>query len=197
MTSVRQLVVVSDATSTAIQALRGEVYRFVLRRVGNEAAAEDIVQEALVRAYSRLATLEDPAKARSWLYQIIRHAVIDHYRAKRPTEPIPDDLLSPDAEQEDRARRELAGCLAPLLDDLPETYREALRLADFEGATQQAVADRLGLSLSGAKSRVQRGRALLGEALANCCRVEVDRRGSVVGYEPVGTCNCCSDHCGT
>ena len=59
-----------------------------------------------------------------------------------------------------------------------------MRLSEIEGLQQQEVADRLGLSLSGAKSRIQRGRALLKGVLERCCHFEFDRRGNVMGYEP-------------
>jgi RNA polymerase sigma-70 factor (ECF subfamily) len=70
-----------------------------------------------------------------------------------------------------------------LLDELPHPYRQALRLAEFEGATQREVASRLELSLSGAKSRVQRARKMLRGILFECCRIELDRRGGVLDYE--------------
>ena len=198
MTRSLPLAVVAEATTPApVQAYRDELYRFVLKRVRDEAAAEDIVQEALAKAYASRGTLKEPSRLRPWLYQIIRHAVIDHYRGRRPMEPVPDDLLPADAGGEScQAGRELAGCLAPLLDGIPAAYREALRLADVEGVTQRDVAARLGLSLSGAKSRVQRARRMLRDLLLACCRVEQDSRGIVVAYEPLGKCDCCKGSCG-
>jgi RNA polymerase sigma-70 factor (ECF subfamily) len=196
MTHNLPLVAAAEATPVPVQAYRDELYRFVLKRVRDEAAAEDIVQEALVRAYARRWTLQEPSRLRSWLYQIVRNTVIDHYRGKRPSEPVPDDLVEDAGEEGCQAGRELAGCLGPLIDGLPAPYREALRLADLEGVTQQDVAGRLGLSLSGAKSRVQRARGMLHDALLSCCQVEQDRRGAVVAYERVGACDCCQGSCG-
>ncbi len=144
----------NNTEATAWQAHRDALYRFVLQRVSDEAAAEDIVQEVLVKAYTRQGTLKEPSKLRSWLYQITRNAIIDYFRSQRPSVAVPDELIHEATREEDnRARRELARCLVPLLDKLPEPYRQALRLAEFEGATQREVASRLGLSLSGAKSR--------------------------------------------
>jgi RNA polymerase sigma-70 factor (ECF subfamily) len=160
------------------------LYRFVLRRVRDREAAEDIVQEVLVKAYSRQGTLKEPSKLRPWLYQITRNAIVDYYRLRRPAEAVPNNLIHDDIREEgNRAQRELARCLVPLLDELPHPYRQALTLAEFEGATQREVASRLGLSLSGAKSRVQRARKMLRGVLLECCRVELDRRGGVVDYE--------------
>jgi len=64
-----------------------------------------------------------------------------------------------------------------MIEQLPEKYRVAIRLSEVEGA-QQDVADRLGLSLSGAKSRIQRGRLLLKGVLVQCCTFHRDRRGN-------------------
>ena len=136
---------------------------------------------------------------RPWLYQITRNAVIDYYRLQKPSEAVPDELVQEDTREEDnRAPRELARCLVPLLDALPEPYRQALRLAEFEGAKQREVAARLELSLSGAKSRVQRARKMLRDVLLKCCRVQLDRRGGAVDYEEVGEgCDGCSKPSGT
>ena len=183
----------NNTEATAWQVHRDALYRFVLQRVRDQASAEDIVQEVLVKAYTRQGTLKEPSKLRPWLYQITRNAIIDYYRLQKPSEVVPDELIHEDTREEDnRAQWELARCLLPLLDELPEPYRQALRLAEFEGATQREVASRLGLSLSGAKSRVQRARKMLREVLLKCCRVELDRRGGVVDYEVEEGCDGCS-----
>ena len=177
---------------TAVQAHRDELYRFVLKRVGDVAAAEDILQEVWLKACARHASLRHASKLRPWLYQITRNAIVDHYRARRPSVTAPDEWLPYSEPAEDhRAQEELARCLVPLLDQLPAIYRQALQLTEFEGVTQREVASRLGLSLSGAKSRVQRARRMLREALVTCCRVELDRRGAVVDYERNKGCERC------
>ncbi len=76
----------------------------------------------------------------------------------------------------------MACWLKPMIDDLPDKYREALWLTEFEGLTQVELAERLGISVSGAKSRVQRGRSLLRHDLLDCCQFEFDRRGGIIGY---------------
>ncbi len=77
---------------------------------------------------------------------------------------------------------ELAGCLRPMIDRLDTTYREALVLVELDRLTHRAAAERLGLSLSGMKSRVQRGRRRLKRLLRECCIIELDRRHRVVDY---------------
>ncbi|HEX8322040.1 RNA polymerase sigma factor SigZ [Longimicrobium sp.] len=167
---------------------REQLFRFVQRRVEDHATAEDIVHDVLVRAYQKRDTLRGGQKFEPWLYQIARNAVIDHYRARRPTEELPADLAEAEGERSDAARRELAECIHPLVDALPEHYRDAVRLSELHGLTQQETARRLGLSLSGAKSRVQRARRRLEEMLLACCRVEFDGRGAIVDYESPDGC---------
>ena len=82
-----------------------------------------------------------------------------------------------------------------MIRSLPDGYWEAVQLAEVEGLPQQAVADRLGLSLSGAKSRIQRGRAMLKDALDQCCHFEFDSRGNMMDYDPKPDRKVCRD-CG-
>jgi RNA polymerase sigma-70 factor (ECF subfamily) len=75
-------------------------------------------------------------------------------------------------------------------------YREAVTLTDLEGVTQADAAGRVGVSLSGMKSRVQRGRRQLKAVLEACCRVDLDSRGGILAYEPrkdqsCGQCETC------
>jgi RNA polymerase sigma-70 factor (ECF subfamily) len=76
---------------------------------------------------------------------------------------------------------------------LPEPYRDAVVLTELEGLTQRELANRLGISLSGAKSRVQRGRAQLKQMLDECCTFEFDRRGKVIDCTPRAKTGC--DEC--
>lgn len=171
------------------QEYRSQLFRFVLRRVEDQDTAEDIVHDVLVRAYQKRDTLRNGQKFEQWLYQITRNAVIDHYRARRPSASLPMDLAHPDEPTSGGARRELAECMQPLVEALPAHYQKAVLLSEFEGLTQQETADRLGLSLSGAKSRVQRARKLLEGKLLACCRIEFDARGAIVDYESKGGCD--------
>ena len=89
-------------------------------------------------------------------------------------------------------------CVRPMIERLPEPYREALLLSEMEGMTQSAVAERLGISTSGAKSRVQRGREQLKAMILQCCHVDLDRRGNVLEYRQREDCRCCQErHEGT
>ncbi len=156
---------------------------FIRRRVRNEALADDLAQETLLKVYRSRATLRDDTKLEAWLYQIARGTIIDHYRRQRPQVELPASLAgeSPDEIQALRAR--VLVSMRRFLEELPEAYREPVRLAELEGLPLARIALRLGLSLTAVKSRVRRGRARLRKKLQDCCRFEFDRLGQVIGYE--------------
>jgi RNA polymerase sigma-70 factor (ECF subfamily) len=178
----------NDTITDLWQAYHARLHRFIQQRVGEAAVADDILQEVFLRVLTRIETLSDQQKLQSWLYQITRHAIIDYYRTLQTWHSLPDGLMAPAPDEAAQARQELAQCLLPLLQCLPDTYRDALRLSEIEGLPLKHVAAEQGLSLSGAKSRIQRGRALLRAVLARCCQLAFDHRGTVVEYAPSGAC---------
>jgi RNA polymerase sigma-70 factor (ECF subfamily) len=105
----------------------------------------------------------------------------------KATPELPEMSYMPE-DRFDDVVSELIPCIQEMIDDLPADYRQALILTEYEGLTQKELAQRLGISLSGAKSRVQRAREKLKIMLLNCCHFEFDRLGRVVDYEP----HCCS-----
>lgn len=177
------------------KALRASLLAFVRARVENDATAEDIVQDVFLRGLVGRHELRDSDRFQAWLYRIARNAVIDHYRTRRPMADLPDNLAA--EEPGAGVIEELAGCMLPCMARLPETYREAIQLSEIEGLTLRETGSRLGLSLSGAKSRVQRGRAKLLESMKACCAFERDSRGNVMGRTPLSpsgcTCGCDAD----
>jgi RNA polymerase sigma-70 factor (ECF subfamily) len=133
--------------------------------------------------------LKDPARLQRWIYLIARNAIIDHYRTRKETVEVPETLAA-EQEPESDEMEELKTSFRRMIYNLPKPYREALVLMEFEGRTQQELADRLGISLSGAKSRVQRGREQLKDMLHACCTFEFDRRGKVIDCNPRAKAKC-------
>jgi RNA polymerase sigma-70 factor (ECF subfamily) len=160
-----------------------KLHGFIQSRVGDPSTADDILQDVFTRIHSRIDTLRNANKIRSWIYQITRNAIIDHYRAHRATEALPETLVAVEAEPSDQARQEIARCLVPMIQALPETYRQTMMMSEIEGLTQKQVAEKQGISVSGAKARVQRGRAKLRDMLLDCCQFQFDHRGRVMDYE--------------
>ena len=158
--------------------------QFIRSRVADRAAADDILQDVFLKVQKKLGQLDDPSKLQSWLYLIARNAVIDYYRAKKPTTEIPDSLPAEENGNSDPELNGLKTAFRRMVYSLPDPYRDAVVLTEFEGLSQKELAQRLGISLSGAKSRVQRGRAQLKQMLLDCCQFEFDRRGSVIDCNP-------------
>jgi RNA polymerase sigma-70 factor (ECF subfamily) len=163
--------------------------QFIRARVNDPATAEDLLQDVFVKIQARLDQLKDPARLQSWIYLIARNAIIDHYRSRKEMVEVPE-TLAVDSEPTNVETEELKAAFLRMIYSLPEPYREALVLTELEGLTQPQLAERLGLSLSGAKSRVQRGRQQLKERLHECCTFEFDRRGKVISCEPRTKAGC-------
>jgi RNA polymerase sigma-70 factor (ECF subfamily) len=167
--------------------LGNRVRTFVSRRVNDSHAAADITQDVMLKVQSQLDALPQEDKLPAWVFAVASNAIIDHYRARAVRDHADISEIEPidDATEDERqaAIRDLKPCLMRMVEQLPEPYREAMKLADFEGLTQQEIADRTGVSLSGAKSRVQRARKQMREMILDCCYVERDGRGNVIDYE--------------
>ena len=161
---------------------------FTLSRVSDPDDADDILQDVFVKLHTRIDTLRDEDRLAAWLYQIARNTIADHYRARGQTIAVPDTLAVEDEPFESDASGRIAASLKTMVAGLPDRYREAVTLSELEGLPQHEVARRLGLSLSGAKSRVQRGRGMLREALLDCCHFEFDREGRMIDYTPRPDC---------
>jgi len=167
----------------------GKLGQFIRARVADPATAEDIQQDVFVKIQKRLDQLQDPAKLEGWIYLIARNSIIDHYRTRKRTVELSEALpAEPDAH--DGEIEDLKASFRRMIHSLPEPYREAIVLTELEGLKQQELADRLGISLSGAKSRVQRGRAHLKQMLDDCCAFEFDRRGKVIDCTPRANAGC-------
>lgn len=162
---------------------------FVARRVRAEADVDDVVQDIFLRMQRGLGGLRDEERFGPWVYQLARSAVADHRRraARHPLadgEPPEEEVPGPEDEVEGDVESALATYVAPFIAMLPSPYREALTLTELEGLTQKDAAAMLGVSVSGMKSRVQRGRRQLRKALEECCHIALDGRGRVVSCEP-------------
>ncbi len=182
----------SDCTEYIWKEYHDKLHGFILSRVSDAAAADDILQDVFLRILSRIDTLNDCDKLQSWIYQITRNANIDHYRKQKKTAELPAALSAMEDELSDEIGKNINSCLLPMVESLSEPYREAVMLSEIQGKTQKEVAEEQGISLSGAKSRVQRGRAMVKEMMFGCCQFEFDKRGNVIDYErkPGSDCDC-------
>ena len=168
---------------------------FILERVPDEPSAEDILQDVFLKIHTHIGGLRESDKLRSWIYQIARNAITDFYRRDKFTPELQEVPYVP-KDPFDDVVSDLLPYVKKLVDDLPYDYRQALLLTEYEGLTQKELAERLGISISGAKSRVQRAREKVKQMLLNCCHFQFDRLGRIIDYEP--NCDCCvNQECAT
>ena len=178
-----------------VTGLRG----FLARRVP-ASDVDDVTQDVLIRLHRAAPDLAAARHPEAWIHTVARRAVADYYRSRRPAPAALDvERLPATADTEPASTAEFDGehgiheevlsWLRPLAETLPASYRDPLVMADFEGRKQKQVAETLGLSLSGAKSRIQRARVMLGEALRRCCDVEFGPGGRAVDFRRKA-CDC-------
>jgi RNA polymerase sigma-70 factor (ECF subfamily) len=177
----------ADARS-AHRELEVRLRPFVARRV-SEPDVDDVLQDVFLRMQRGLVDLRDQDRFGPWLYRVARSAIGDHrrMRARHPLadgEPPEGAVDTPDSDADSTVEHALSLAVTPFIAMLPEPYREALTLTELEGKTQREAALTLGVSLSGMKSRVQRGRERLRRMLEDCCEIALDVRGRVVACAP-------------
>ncbi|MCX7814808.1 MAG: sigma-70 family RNA polymerase sigma factor [Tepidimonas ignava] len=193
MTRPRRPPLQSDYTCVvrAWHAHERELRRHLLRHVGDEALAQDLVQEVFVRALRAGRDFCELRQPRAWLFQVARNTLVDWARRQRPSEPLPqDDAALPatlaDGDDDTSPVDALADCLEAVLATLPAADADILRRCDLEGMTQAAYAAQHGLSVPGAKSRLQRARRRLAEALTRQCGVRFERERVCCVVPPPG-----------
>ena len=184
----------SALDTTSWQAIATRLRPFIVRRVASEADAEDVLQEVLLRMHRGLSSLADDERLTAWMYRIARNAIADQLRMRlrhplshqgSDEEGFASDPEGSEERRDHEVSSELAGSLGLFIARLPSPYREAVTLTELEGLTQKEAAQRLGISLSGMKSRVQRGRAKIRHMLEACCAIALDARGRPVACAPL------------
>ncbi|WMX15892.1 MULTISPECIES: RNA polymerase sigma factor SigZ [unclassified Aureispira] len=183
-------------TLIAWNKINARLTNFVLGKVKDKDLTNDIVQDVFLKVFTKIDTLKDNNKLVSWIYQIARNEIISHFRKVKHDGW--EEIEIPETKKE-TLTSELAECLHPLIDTLPDKYKEALILADIEKVPQKEIAKRLNISYSGAKSRVQRGREMLKSTLYQCCTITTDVYGDILYYKQnnceEGKSNNCKINC--
>ena len=185
---------------------------FILKRLSDPSLADDILQEVFLKIHSKIDSLKDDTKICSWIYSIARNLIVDYYRQRKTSFVDIDTIhLADEAddenpnisivideaivsltyeEKEQSAAQEIVAGLRDMVESLPEKYSQALLLVEFDGLSQIELAKKLGVSVAGAKSRVQRGRQMLKDMLMRCCHFEFDKYGTIIDSHPVKCCCC-------
>lgn len=168
-----------SAFETIVTRYEARVFRLAWRLTANESDAADVLQEAFLQVYRKLATFRGDSRFGTWLYRIATNAalMLRRARSRRPAEPLdgflpsfdetgrhaatPAELQAAAGVEQQLDRRRLAERALAALDRLPDNYREAFVLRDLEEMTTAEVADILGLEPAAVRQRVHRARMML------------------------------------
>lgn len=164
---------------------------FTMSKVGDRNATDDILQELFIKIHSNIDKLKDDTKIQSWIFQICRNLITDYFRVQK--RKLPDEFSSfsvQDEEPSDEVMKEALADMIKMMDNLPPKYCEALCMTELGNLSQKEYAQKVNISYSSAKSRVQRARKMLKDMLMQCCHYEIDKYGSVIGIYPANCCCC-------
>ncbi len=167
-----------------------ELKDFIAKKIRNSADTDDILQEVFIKIIRNIGKVKQSENLRQYLFGIVRNSINDYFRNKRHDI---NDIEIPEKLSEEEAHSLNATiadcCIKPFINKLPGKYREALLITEFQDVSQKDLAEKLNISYSGAKSRVQRGKEKLKELILNCCACESDHYGNLIGIEK-NNCNC-------
>jgi RNA polymerase sigma-70 factor (ECF subfamily) len=146
------------------------VFNIAYRMTGQRQDAEDLTQEAFLRAYGALKEFRGESSFRTWICQIATRVCIDHLRARRETLELQEDWEAPGGESDFSASVVDRAVVAAAIGSLPPRYRAAVVLRHVEHLSYQEIAGVLGLPLATVKTHIRRARARLRERLAPLLR---------------------------
>ncbi len=167
-----------------------DVKQFISSKVKNEDIANDLLQETFIKIHTKLDTLRDHSKLKSWVFTIARNMVLDFFKNTANTrEMFETDLIFED----ECNTHDEKDCLKGIIKSLPKKYRDPLFLADIKGLKQAEVAKTLNLQLPTAKSRIQRARKLIAQGYMECCDFKMNQNGHLIGeVKDKEDCKVCS-----
>ena len=155
-----------------------DIKYFILSKVKDEVIADDLLQETFIKVHTKLNTLKDEDKLKSWLFSIARYTVLDYFRSKKLVyETTDEDFIF----EEQKLEHTEVDCLHGIIKSLPKKYRDPLFLSDIKGIKQQKIAEQLHLPLPTIKSQIQRGRKMIAQGFVDCCDFVVNDDGFLVG----------------
>ena len=179
----------SQDTSVIWKEFSSRLFDFIARQIKNRDDAEDVLQEVFEKIHLKKSSLNDKSKLVSWLFQLTRNAIIDYYRSQKLTRLHTDDVFM--EEEVEKAYENLACCLTPFINQLPDMDKKIIVKIDMEGKGQKAMAEEWGIPYATFKSSVQRARKKLKWMFLECCTLKFDRRGGVVNEGSGSTCGNC------
>ena len=161
-----------------VNELHNQLIGYLIKHTHNTELAEDITQEVMLKLISAHNKNIKIHNIKAWLFEIARHTVADYYRnpINLKKNKIDNQLEYTFFDKED-SKFSPSDYLVPMIKLLPAKYSEPLYLSDIENLPQNSVAQKMGLSLSAAKMRIQRARKMLYDLFIECCDIEYTKSG--------------------
>jgi RNA polymerase sigma factor (sigma-70 family) len=160
----------SDAREHLLAKRHRQFLAFLRPRVESDAVAEDILQDGYTKSVSRSADIRDDDRAVAWFYQVLRNAVVDHYRRSGSERNARAQLESEsEGSFEPELRDNVCTCVSALLPDLKPEYADIVTAVELDERLIAEVAAERGLTANNATVRLHRARAALRRRLVEVC----------------------------
>ncbi len=167
-----------------------ELKAFILNKTRNSADTDDILQEVFIKIIRNINKVNQAENLRLYLYGIVRNAINDYFKNSKHIVDNTQIIEKFTEEETQTLNTTIADCcIKPFINKLPDNYRDALLITEFQDVSQKQLAEKLNISYSGAKSRVQRGKEKLKELILNCCSYQSDAYGNLIDTENK-SCGC-------
>lgn len=161
-----------------------ELYFFILKKVKDKNATNDIFQNTFLKIHDKLSSLKKEEKVKAWIFQIARNEIVNHFHK----EAIYIEQLNTNNEIP-LPKYQHTCCFDKFINELPEIYREVIELVYIKAYKQKDVASKLGISLENVKARIRRAKIILKKNFRDCCKYEFDKNGNLTGESNCAICN--------
>lgn len=155
-----------------------DLKKFITSKVKNNTIADDILQDTFIKIHTKLHTLKDENKLKSWCFSVARNSVLNYWKAQNKIIEIANFESETSMIEDAHTEQD---CLQGILKNLPKKYRDPLFLSDIKGLKQQEAANQLNQTLSTTKSQIQRARKLIAQGFIDCCGFVMNKKGNLVG----------------
>ena len=155
-----------------------DIKRFIFSKIKDEAVTDDILQNTFLKIHTKLHTLKDLNKLKSWCFSIARNSILDYFKSANKTFEYANFESETVIKENVHTEKD---CLRGILQNLPKKYRDPIFLSDIKGLKQQDVSDQLKQSLPTTKSQIQRARKLIAQGFMDCCGYVLNDEGNLVG----------------
>ena len=164
-----------------IEQLYNPLLMYIRRRINDQLDAEDLTQEVFYKLSK--SDISNVKNIKSWVYTIAKNAIIDYYRKKKNNSSVIDEFIDNFESSDNNRVKEFANCcVLPFVNQLPEDYKQIMKLSELEEIPQKEIAERLNMNYVTVRSRVQRGRQKLKQLISDCCIVVQGGKGSIIDF---------------